>query len=244
LQRIEYDYLAPDTINEIFTALDLFRQLDVREDGSAVVSGWENSKRETVLLKVPKAKEIFENLIRLYAGLLLLEHFTENEFEDYETFRSSLPAMVTRSEWANIGGQLIKTDEVESLKRNIKKGYLANWDDVHNFYREQGKRYDADKLAHAITSLLELQNITIKQFDKGAFHQLLDEVIEIRTWMTKGIYESRAKDYTNPFRKMVYENEEEMKRVVGSLEANSFIQLQYKKMNELKTTVNLAKKLQ
>ncbi|RYG42438.1 MAG: DUF4954 family protein, partial [Chitinophagaceae bacterium] len=178
------------------------------------------------------------------AGTLLLEHFSENEFRDYETFRSSLPAMVTRSEWTNIGGQLIKTDEVESLKRNIKKGYLANWDDVHNFYREQGKRYDADKLAHAITSLLELENITIKQFDKSAFQQLLDEVIEIRSWMTKGIYESRAKDYTNPFRKMVYENEEEMKRVVGSLEGNSFIQLQYKKMDELKTTISLAKKLQ
>ncbi|RYG52026.1 MAG: DUF4954 family protein, partial [Chitinophagaceae bacterium] len=244
LQRIEYDYLAPDTINETFTALELFRQLDVREDGSAVVSGWENSKRETVLLKVPQAKKIFESLVRLYAGTLLLDHLLNNEFADYESFRSSLPAMVTRTEWVNVGGQLIKKGEVDSLKRNIKAGALNNWDDVHNFYRDQGKKYDSDKLAHAITSLLELDNITIKQFDRPSFHQLLGEIIEIKTWMTKGIYDSRAKDYTNPFRKMVYENEEEMKRVTGSLEGNSFIQLQYKKMDELRSAVSLAKKLQ
>jgi hypothetical protein len=41
--------------------------------------------------------------------------------------------------------------------------------------------------------------------------------------MTKGIYESRAKDYNNPFRSMVYESFEEMNTVVGSLEDNSFI---------------------
>ncbi len=244
LQRIEYEYLAPDTINEIFFALNLFNNLDLREDGSAIVSGWENSKRDTILLKVPQAKKIFENLIRLYAGMLLLDYLSDHEFADYESFRSSLPAMITRSEWVNVGGQLIKKDEVESLKRNIKAGALNNWDDVHNFYREQGKKYDSDKLAHAITSLLELYNITIKQFDRTSFHQLLDEIIEIKSWMTKGIYDSRAKDYTNPFRKMVYENEEEMKRVTGSLEGNSFIQLQYKKMDELRSAVSLAKKLQ
>ncbi len=44
--------------------------------------------------------------------------------------------------------------------------------------------------------------------------------------MTKNIYESRAKDYENPFRKMVYASEEEMSAVVGKLEENTFIQQQ------------------
>ena len=49
----------------------------------------------------------------------------------------------------------------------------------------------------------------------------------------KGIYDSRAKDYTNPFRKMVYETEAEMDIVTGKLEENSFILQQ---QEELKTT--------
>jgi hypothetical protein len=41
--------------------------------------------------------------------------------------------------------------------------------------------------------------------------------------MTKEIYASREKDYSNPFRKMVYESTEEMDAVIGPLEDNGFI---------------------
>jgi hypothetical protein len=43
------------------------------------------------------------------------------------------------------------------------------------------------------------------------------------SWMVKGIYESRAKDYANPFRRMVYESQKEMEKVVGRLKDNAFI---------------------
>ncbi len=56
--------------------------------------------------------------------------------------------------------------------------------------------------------------------------------------MSKGIYESRAKDYTNPFRKMVYENDAEMNKVLGKLEDNSFVQLQLASLDEMKKQVN------
>jgi hypothetical protein len=56
----------------------------------------------------------------------------------------------------------------------------------------------------------------------------------------KGIYESRAKDYTNPFRKMVYDTEDEMNTVLGKLEDNSFIQQQYAALDELKKQVKSA----
>ena len=55
--------------------------------------------------------------------------------------------------------------------------------------------------------------------------------------MCKGIYDSRAKDYSNPFRKMVYETNEEMNKVLGRLEDNSFIQQQMGALDELKKEV-------
>jgi hypothetical protein len=55
--------------------------------------------------------------------------------------------------------------------------------------------------------------------------------------MSKGIYESRAKDYNNPFRKMVYESQDEMNAVVGKIEDNHFIQDQFKELEEFKKTV-------
>jgi hypothetical protein len=60
--------------------------------------------------------------------------------------------------------------------------------------------------------------------------------------MSKGIYESREKDYKNPFRKMVYETKEEMDAVVGKIEDNHFIKDQFKELESFKRTVkNLMK---
>jgi hypothetical protein len=62
--------------------------------------------------------------------------------------------------------------------------------------------------------------------------------------MCKGIYDSRAKDYSNPFRKMVYETNEEMNKVLGRLEDNSFIQQQMGELDALKKEVrSVVKKL-
>jgi uncharacterized protein YdcH (DUF465 family) len=71
--------------------------------------------------------------------------------------------------------------------------------------------------------------------------ELLDFVVKTRTEMTQQIYTSRAKDYKNAFRKMVYENDEEMDEVIGKLEGNSFVTLQNEKLEELKTQVTQIK---
>jgi hypothetical protein len=62
--------------------------------------------------------------------------------------------------------------------------------------------------------------------------------------MAAGIYSSRAKDYSNPFRKMVYETNTEMNQVLGRMEDNVFIQDQMKEMDDMKKAVHaLIKKL-
>ncbi len=115
---------------------------------------------------------------------------------------------------------------------------------MHNFYRQQGEAYTADKLNHGYTSLLEILNISPKQFTPAFFKQLLQKALDTKEWMCKGIYNSRAKDYSNPFKKMVYDTNEEMNKVVGRLEDNSFIQQQLGDLEEMKKLVkSVARKL-
>jgi hypothetical protein len=92
-------------------------------------------------------------------------------------------------------------------------------------------------LIHAYTSLLEIENITSKQFTPAYFRELLQRSVETKTWASKAIYESRAKDYTNPFRKMIYESTDEMNTIVGKLEDNQFIQDQFKDLEVYKKMV-------
>ncbi|MBS1755164.1 MAG: DUF4954 family protein [Ferruginibacter sp.] len=237
IQRIEYDYLAPDTINELFDALKILEKLKCDAEGTANVSNWENTHRKTELHKVPQATLIFKELIRYYGTIQLLNHISQNKVKDFNTLKKSLSAKIQRSEWLNIGGQLIQKTEVEKLKRNIKNGKIKNWVELHDFYRQQGTAYETDKLNHAYTSLLEISGITPKQFTPVLFKQLLQKAVDTKEWMCKSIFDSRAKDYNSPFRKMVYDTNEEMNKVMGRLEDNSFIQQQLADLDDLKKTV-------
>ncbi|MBS1758058.1 MAG: DUF4954 family protein [Bacteroidetes bacterium] len=244
LQRIEYDYLAPDTINEIFDSLSLLQKLSVEKDGSARVSNLENSDRNTVIVKVPQAIKIFKELIFYYAASCILNFIKENNIDDFDTLKKLLVSKVQRSHWVNIGGQLIKTSSVFAFKNAVKDNKITSWEQVHQFYKTEGEKYEADKLQHAYTSLLEILNITGKQFSAEIFKKLLLQSIEIKTWMCKSIYSAREKDYNNPFRKMVYDSTEEMNNVMGRFENNSFIQTQLGELDKMKKEIkSLIKKL-
>jgi hypothetical protein len=243
IQRIEYNYLAPDTINEMFAAIDILSKLKINESGNSEIDGIENSTRKIEVVKVKQVLELFKEIISFYGTVLLIKHLKGNKFSSFEEFKKSIPVKISRNEWKNIGGQLIPETDVEKLKKKIKENKINTWSEVHDFYSEAGNDYEKHKLTHGYTSLFEIENITSKQFTAAYFNKLLQRAVATKGWMCKGIYESRAKDYSNPFRKMVYETKEEMDAVIGKIEDNHFIQDQLKELESFKKTVkNLEKK--
>ena len=237
-QLIEFDFLAPDTINEIFDALKLFDKIKINDLGEAEVSGWENSKRKAILTKVPQSKDIFEQLIQLYAANQLMSFVQTNNINSFEAFKSSVKIPAKRSQFLNIGGQLIKSEEVEKLKTDIKSNKVKSWEDVHQFYIRKGENYPLTKLQHALASLLELWKIPSSKLSADNIKTLLKKAVETKEWMTTGVYDSRAKDYSNPFRKMVYDNNQEMNNVIGKLEDNTFIKDQQAELQQMKKAVS------
>ena len=237
-QHIEFDYLAPDTINEIFDSLHIFKSLLPNEKGEAEITGWENSKRKILITKIPQSTAVFSKMIKLYACMQMLHIIKENKIQDFESFKKLLKQKKERSNWMNVGGQLIQTDLIDQLKINIKSGKIKSWDEIHKFYQLQGQKYEMDKLTHAYTSLLEHLNMKSKDFTSEFFYSLLKETISVKEWMFEEIYTTRAKDYKNTFRKMVYNNEEEMVNVLGKIEENSFINEQRTNVEALKKNIN------
>ena len=78
--------------------------------------------------------------------------------------------------------------------------------------------------------------------DKLGFDDLLKAAIATKQWMSKGIYDSRAKDYESSFRKMVYDTKEEMDKVMGKFSENSFINQQEAELEIFKSEIATLKK--
>lgn len=242
-QNIEFDYLAPDTINETIDAIQYLNKLAVDKSGAAIVSNWENSKRKTNIIKIKEALEVYNNIVIVYGCSILLSHIKKNKISNFNSLKSSLRLPSKKTSWLNIGGQLIKSDAIEELKKNIKKNKIYTWEQIHAFYEKEGENYETDKLQHAYSALLELHNRNASEFNKSLFIELLNKFITIKEKMTKDIFNTRNKDYTNPFRKMIYENNKEMLEVMGKIEENEFINEQLRSFEKLKKeTESLIKK--
>ena len=269
-QRIEFEALAPDTINELIDALQLLalytgkafsqkknpgKKISDKEyikigkklleendkiinELEIVADGLENSDRKTIIIKVQQAYTIFRQLVIYYGTVQCIAQFLENDLKNFAVLIKQLPSVPKRNQWINVGGQLIPEEEVEKFRKHVRAGKIKSWDDVHAFYTMQGQAYDADKFEHAFAALLEVLGISVTGFTPEIFKQILLQSVQTKTWLTDGIYESRAKDYTNPFRTMIFDNKEEMDNVWGKLEDNSFIAMQQTELKDFKKKVS------
>jgi hypothetical protein len=268
-QLIEYNFLAPDTIQEILQSLTLLklftgkawlqregnhknlseeeiiaigaRLLDKKDPAveqlEILATGFENSKRKVKLVNVLPAYHIFRELIVYYAVQQLQEHIRSNKIKSFDELIESLPNRVTLQDWLNVGGQLIMRSELDKLIRQIHTGKVKSWEEVHQFYVTQGEQYAQGKLMHAMAALREACGISLKKASPAVLRALLEQSILTREWMVESIYQSRAKDYKNPFRKMVYENNEAMEKVLGKLSENTFIKQEQKALDEFKASM-------
>jgi hypothetical protein len=274
-QHFEYDFLAPDSINEVIHAIELLEkftgQAYLKQEGikkkqsmeeiisigknllennpekvnelEIIAEGFENSKRKVRIVKSAKAHSIFKEMIAYHAATQLLKSMNNPSLKSWETFQKGLPLTNDVSHWVNMGGQLIKQVALQKLIEGIHAGRINSWEKIHFFYKKQGELYASDKLQHALAAFRKVYGIDLRKAKKAVVKKLLLQSVATKEWMASHIYQSRAKDYTNPFRQMVYENKNEMDQVVGSLEKNSFINLEKTEARKFRLLVNrIAKK--
>ena len=267
IQQIESHYLAPDTINEMLVAIktmellagkswfnqnkiikfcdddcikkgkELFINKDKFCDDIEVEGGvFENTKRKTVILKARKAYETYKEIIHFHCSIILTDFI---EFKKINSTKELMPYLnnSNKIEWINVGGQLMKNEDVEKLKTKIKTNKIKTWDDIHLEYKRASDNYIADKFQHGLNSLLELEGAI--DLDKALMLSMLNNSVQTKKWMVKNIETSRQKDYSNPFRKMVYDNEDEMSEVLGNINDNAFIKDQKKQLIQFKKKVEI-----
>jgi len=214
------------------------KQIDALE---VIVTGFENSKRKTKLVKCYDAYHMFEKMIFMY-GMESALHIVENKKGKaiITTLQQSKIAP-TNLKWTNIGGQLMPEKNVETLIAKIKNSSINSWDEVHAFYEAESEKYINRKDLHALACLEKITQKSMSKLTATQFTNWMDSYYEIKKDITGRIQNTRAKDYANPFRKMVYENEAEMNAVVGSLKDNSFINDQNKALEKLEIALAAVK---
>jgi hypothetical protein len=237
LQRIETDYLAPDTVEEIISALSFLSSW--LGEASFVFTktddmihhvhcrNLERSKRGQVIIKPLEATASYRQMLHYYAVKTIAAYFDSQPDLNYVNFCETLGSPVPQErikEWVNAGGQIVPAFRIDKLRKEIVEGKYKNWDEIHSVYALWEQAYSLDKCRHA-WAMLALFNETDKAPDTAMFKKELTAVLDIRRWIDRMIYESREKDYRNPFKKATFRNLQEMEKVLGKPDDNSFLRI-------------------
>lgn len=262
----EYDYLAPDTINEIVTALRIIaisvakallikekKDINLTQDqlqkiGDSIlntktkkeidaltifVDNIENSKRKTRLIKCYDAYKMFNNMLFIYGIEALVALLSKQKNNTLANAVKNINLNAYDLKWISVGGQLMPQKQVDLLLNQIKNEKLTDWDQVHEFYANESEKYVLRKNKHALAILEQATNKKINSLSLKQLGIWLTTYLEIKKDITDRIKATRAKDYSNEFRKMVYLNDDEMNMVIGKLDDNCFINAQQIELNKI-----------
>ncbi|MBK7212724.1 MAG: DUF4954 family protein [Bacteroidales bacterium] len=261
IQFLETAYLAPDTVNSMFEAIrtlelmagkhlaELQGQSGQLNDAELRAKGkqgldaklpelasipdkshmFEHSSSPAVIVKASEACATYREMIMIYAVEALLNHKKYHPDYSFKQLADDFKTAEKREEYVNVGGQLMKISSLQLLRSRISSYEIIDWEAVYQFYHTEADQYTADKFKHAITSLKE---VLPDASDKASFSKIIGNYLIVKQKYAKSIEDSRKKDYSNPFRKMVYENAEEMDAVIGKLGKNSFIRLQKQELEK------------
>ena len=253
IQNIEFETFAPDTIEETIAARKLlevwtakahlaksdadfseYTNKELRQIGQNLLinqpeyvdslevfgEGMEKGKRKVRITKVRKGYNAYGEMILHYAVKNIIRYLDESEDNSIEKLNNMFEGKRLR-EWINLGGQMMPAEYVEQLRKDINESVLNTWDEIHHRYDELWQNYQQEKLRHSYLSLLYL--LQAKEIGPEAWDWLLDKAIEIQQYICNQVYESRKKDYENPYRNATFRNEEEKIAVIGTIEGASFV---------------------
>ena len=255
IQLLEFDYLAPDTANELIYAIQLIQQStgaawyrqqnidlptikkcqakgtellslhkEVVHNLQVTINDVENSSRTVLLLKVSQAYDSYVTMLEYYCTHTITKYCLTHHIKG-SAVKALLSTKHNLTQWHNVGGQLITTSSIKSLLIGIKKGTVHSWQDIRTYYKNEGNTYELQKLHHALATyqLYYAQpNVAVITM----LTHITTHATHVNKLILDNIIASRAKDYTNPYKLMTYNNASEMDAVIGKLDDNSFIKAQ------------------
>ncbi len=245
-QHIECDYLAPDTAEEMLAAAErltatlraagadpiaadggahgpeateLDGRIDLRLDGLA-------NGVQARILKPFQGLHLYRRMLTWY-GARELKRLVEEALGGRaaagaadEVRRAARPAF---REWVNLGGQLLPEPTVRRLIEELKSGRIDGWEALHREYDAAWAEYPRQRRDHALHCLLAVKGLALEDLTDAAIAAILAESAGIARELLALAEESRAKDYSNPFRRAAYRSQAEMDAVLGRLEDNPFL---------------------
>jgi hypothetical protein len=272
IQHIEFDCLAPDTIEEMF---DACRLLEIWTAKAYLIKHGEVMMNERDDELVTQGKRLLLGSAETIKGLEIPGENMEKTNrkvvilkvrEGYHAYRQMIHYYAMKNLLAyvkeNASATLSSIQKEFSGQRETRwinlGGQLAKEKDVNELCNNisKGTYKTWDDIHKAYNSLWESYKhdkyqhayatlLTLLETDSltpSRWEEQLEEVIKTQEYIRDQVYISRKKDYENPFRQATFDSPEEMEAVIHTAEENTFVLQVREETEEFKKLVYEIKK--
>jgi hypothetical protein len=271
-QHIEFDWLAPDTVEEIFCARRLLEiwtaKAAMRKKGESADNNDEQKLAQfghTLLLREEELLQdlevLGERMEKSKRKVVIIKtreaYYAYGDMLHYYAVKNLL-------EYLEMHPQATFHSMCEALIGSRERGWinlggqLVPGKEVDQLRRDIGSGKLTDWTAiHRRYDLLweeyplEKQKhafatlcelLRAEHLTKEQWESALDRVVDIQKFINDQVYISRKKDFDNPFRQATYRNDEEMNAVTGTIEDDSFIRQVCRETEDFERRVRQIKK--
>jgi hypothetical protein len=194
------------------------------------IFGIENSRRPARVLKAGQAYGIYYDML-LHGAIRALVDFLdatpgEKGSSVFERLASSLGVQSAKDRercWENFGGQLVAGADADRLRAGIASGALACWGDIHAELDRLWLDFPKARARHALAVLFVLEKPPKDQPAIANWRSWIKRAAKIQERIIDLVERSRAKDFSQPYRRITYDSPDEMTAILGRAENDPFL---------------------
>ncbi|MBN1456590.1 MAG: DUF4954 family protein [Sedimentisphaerales bacterium] len=266
IQNIEFDSFAPDTIEEIFSAMHLLEiwtgKASLRREGKPenIDEGKLSQIGRELLLgpegKVNDLEVLGENMEKSQRKVVIIK-----AHKAYQAYKQMLCHYAVKNliDYMQANSQVNFASMCNSLKGVRQKewvnmgGQLMPTKDLDQLRSDIGsgklgswedihQRYDQLWEAYPTEKQKHALGTLCdlygtKELTKDQWVDALNKAVEIQEYIRDQVYISRKKDFDNPFRQATYRNLDEMTAAIGTIDDNSFVKQMRQEAEQFRQTV-------
>lgn len=250
--HIETDPVAPDTVIEMMKAMERLENLTAQQrplkegveasqllldENEAAFNLFDSQSQKrygATVLNGGRAYREYRQHLLLFAAETLQKVRQNGEREGLSRdFCKRVEQEGCSLHWENVGGQLVPSERVEELREKIKAQEVKDWEGVHSFFERLQENYEKEKQQLALEVIKFLYKKALSAFTPQEIRQLSKEIQDSLQKVRAAFQSSREKDFKDPFRSMVYNNDEQRLCIIGDTSLDKFFVEAQNQLNHL-----------
>ena len=238
LDCINYNLLSPYTIQKMFKALAILKELRKVSGETSEIYSYQSAKIKNSSLN--KGLKYYEIAIHKFLGNSIIKRLENIKFQSNEEIRERLKpdTEIGVGEWADISGLIAPKSEIEKLLCGIESGEVNRLRCINEHFDVMHKNYYTYEWTWAYNKIQEFYGLNPEEITAKDITHIVSRWKESVIGLDRMVYEDARKEFS--LSSMTgfgadgsrYEMKQDFEQVRGDFESNTFVTAVLKHIEE------------